>query len=203
MGFDEDKKKTLKKFQKAIKNEEVDEAILPLLRKINSLRDFYTTSSCAGRVILLHEFGDRKNKHEFVIKEHNKVDINKFLNIPVEKFGGRIWLKQEPFIIHIVARTLKQAIEMLNLGLKSGLKHSGIFVFKPERFILELNGTQHMSVPISERGKLLITHDYFIYLLKVADKKLQKNREMREKFENLVDNVLVKSENKGTEIFNL
>ena len=76
---------------------------------------------------------------------------------------------------------------MLNLGLRAGLKHSGVFVFKPERYILELNGTQHLSVPISEKGKMMVTKDYFIYLLKIAAEKLQKNAETRKKFENSVE----------------
>ena len=187
MGFEDGKRKALKKFQKALENKEVDAPIIQLLKKINSLKDFYTTSSCAGRVVLLHEFGYRKNEHEFILKEHRKVNIEEFLNINLEKFHGRVWLKQEPFIIHIVARTLEKAIEMLNLGLKAGLKHSGVFVFKPERYILELNGTQHLSAPISEKGKMMVTKDYFIYLLKIAAEKLQKNAETRKKFENSVE----------------
>ena len=187
MGFEDGKRKALKKFRKALENNEVDAPIIQLLKKINSLKDFYTTSSCAGRVVLLHEFGYRKNEHEFILKEHRKVNIEEFLNVNLEKFKGRVWLKQEPFIIHIVARTLEKAIEMLNLGLRAGLKHSGVFVFKPERYILELNGTQHLSVPISEKGKMLVTKDYFIYLLKIAAEKLQKNAETRKKFENSVE----------------
>jgi tRNA wybutosine-synthesizing protein 3 len=186
MGFDEDKRKTLKKFQRALENNEVDKPIIPLLKLINSLKDFYTTSSCAGRIILLHELGSRKKDHNFIIREHGEVNINEFLNKKIGELKGRIWLKQEPFIIHIVARTLEKAIEMLNLGLKAGLKHSGIFVFKPERYILELNGTQHLSVPIFDKGKILVSKEYFIYLLELANKKLQKNKEMRKKFENLV-----------------
>jgi len=187
MGFEDGKRKALKKFRKALENNEVDAPIIQLLKKINSLEDFYTTSSCAGRVVLLHEFGSRKNEHEFILKEHRKVNIEEFLNVNLKKFKGRVWLKQEPFIIHIVARTLEKAIEMLNLGLMAGLKHSGVFVFKPERYILELNGTQHLSAPISEKGKMLVTKDYFIYLLKIAAEKLQKNAETRKKFENSIE----------------
>jgi tRNA(Phe) wybutosine-synthesizing methylase Tyw3 len=75
---------------------------------------------------------------------------------------------------------------MLELGLESGLKHSGVFVFKPERYILELNGTQHMSVPIIDNGKVLISKEYFSYLLEIANDKLEKNKQMRNKFEKLV-----------------
>lgn len=192
MGFEEDKGKALRKFKKALEKKEVDEPIIYLLKLINSLDDYYTTSSCAGRVILLHEFGTRKIDTNFIIKEHDKIDISGLLSkellneIFSNGFRGRIWLNQEPFIIHIVARNLERGIEMLNLGLKAGLKHSGIFVFKKGRYILELNGTQQMSVPIFDQGKILISKSYFIYLLKLSNQKLQKNKEMRKRFESLV-----------------
>ncbi len=190
MGFAKDKRKTLDKFEKALEKKEVDEPIIYLLKLINSLEEYYTTSSCAGRVILLHEYGNRKIDTNFVVKEHDRVDVNNFLNKNLDKSfsenpKGRIWLNQEPFIIHIVAKNLKKAIEMLNLGIKAGLKHSGIFVFKKERYILELNGTQYMSVPIFD-GRMLISKEYFRYLLNLTNEKLQKNREMRKNFENLV-----------------
>jgi len=186
MSFDKDKERTLKKFEISLKKGEVDKPIIPLLKFINSLSDFYTTSSCAGRIILLHEFGKRKIDNKFILKEHDKINTELFLNKDFRDSKGRVWLKQEPFIIHIVARTLKDAENMLNLGLKSGLKHSGVFVFKSERFILELNGTQNLSVPIAEKGKLLIQKDYLKYLLSIADEKLGKNKETREKFEKSV-----------------
>lgn len=186
MGFKLDKKKAMNKFSKALEKGEVDKPIISLLNFINSLSDFYTTSSCAGRVILLHEFGKRKIDNEFILKEHEKIDIDKFLKINPKEMKGKIWLKQEPFIMHIVSRTLKNAKKMLSLGLESGLKHSGIFVFKLERYILELNGTQNLSVPIIDNKKMLASEEYLSYLLELADKKLQKNKETREKFEKLI-----------------
>lgn len=186
MGFKLDKSKAMKKFNSALKKGEVDKPIISLLKVINILPDFYTTSSCAGRVILLHEFGKRKIDNKFILKEHEKVSVDKFLKIDLKDKKGRIWLKQEPFIIHIVSRSLENAKDILGLGLKSGLKHSGIFVFKPERYIIELNGTQNLSVPITDNKKMLVSKDYLNYLLKLADEKLQKNKEMRENFSKLI-----------------
>jgi tRNA wybutosine-synthesizing protein 3 len=186
MGFAKDKRKALAKFDKALERKEVDEPIIYLLKLINSSDNFYTTSSCAGRIIILQELSKRKIDHNFIMKEHEKVDINEILKKDFLDLRGRIWLKQEPFIIHIVGKNLRSIIDMLELGLESGLKHSGVFVFKPERYILELNGTQHMSVPIIDNGKVLISKEYFSYLLEIANDKLEKNKQMRNKFEKLV-----------------
>jgi len=186
MGFQNDKVNALRDYGVALQKSEVDRPIIELIDFINALPDYYTTSSCAGRVIFLHEFGKRKIDNEFVIKEHEKVNVEDFLSAGTEGMDGRIWLKQEPFIIHIASMTLEGAIKMLDLGIKCGLKHSGVFVFKPERYVLELNGTPSMAVPVVERGKPLVSKDYLVYLLKLADEKLQKNKDFRERFEKAV-----------------
>jgi tRNA wybutosine-synthesizing protein 3 len=183
MGFRNDKLKALGKYSRALEDGKVDKPIIDLINYINSFPDYYTTSSCAGRVIFLHEFGKRKIDNDFVVKEHENVNIDDFLNVSQEGLTGRVWLKQEPFIIHIACRTLTGAEEMLDIGIKSGLKHSGLFVFKPERYILELNGTDNISTPVMDGGKPLVSKDYLVYLLKLADEKLQRNKEFRLRFE--------------------
>lgn len=183
MGFRNDKLKAMRKYRKALEGGFVDKPILDMLEYINSLSDYYTTSSCAGRTIFLHEFGKRKIDNDFIVKEHEKVNIDDFLNADSEGLEGRVWLKQEPFIIHIASRTLVGAQRMLDLGMLSGLKHSGVFVFKPERYILELNGTHSMAVPVIEGGKPLVSKEYLIYLLKLADEKMQQNKKFRDRFE--------------------
>ncbi|MBN2094674.1 MAG: hypothetical protein JW727_01375 [Candidatus Aenigmarchaeota archaeon] len=183
MGFRNDKLKAMKKYSLALEEGKVDRPIIEMINYINSLTDYYTTSSCSGRVIFLHEFGKRKVDNEFIVKEHEKVNPDDFLNASPEGLGGRVWLKQEPFIIHIASRTLTEATRMLDLGIKCGLKHSGVFVFKPERYVLELNGTPSMAVPVMEGGRPLVPKEYLVYLLKLADEKLQKNKDFRLKFE--------------------
>jgi len=183
MGFRIDKEKALRNYDYALKKKKVDKPIIPLLDYINSMKKYYTTFSCSGRTILLHEFGKRKIDNKFIVKEHGNVNLNKFMNINLDGLEGKIWLKQEPFIIHIVGKTLESAKKVLEIGMKSGLKHSGVFVFKPDRYILELNGTQRLSAPIIENKKMLIHKDYFIYLLSLAEEKMRKNEGTWKSFE--------------------
>jgi tRNA wybutosine-synthesizing protein 3 len=183
MGFINEKARALRKYNKALSLGYVDKPIIEMIDFINSQEDYYTTSSCAGRVIFLHEYGKRKVDNDFIVKEHEKVNLDDFLKADLSKLQGRVWLKQEPFIIHIAAKKLDEAVKVLDIALKSGLKHSGVFVFKDERYVFELNGTHSMAVPISEGGKLLFPEDYLLYLLKLADEKLQKNKEFRDRFE--------------------
>jgi tRNA wybutosine-synthesizing protein 3 len=183
MGFTLEKARALRKYNKALNLGLVDKPIIEMIDFINKQDDYYTTSSCAGRVIFLHEYGKRKVDNDFIVKEHEKVNLDDFLKADLSKLQGKVWLKQEPVIIHIAAKTLDKAVKVLEIGLKSGLKHSGVFVFKEERYVLEINGTHSMAVPISEGGKLLFPEEYLIYLLRLADEKLQKNKVFRDRFE--------------------
>jgi tRNA wybutosine-synthesizing protein 3 len=91
-----------------------DSRIKKLCDKINSLRDFYTTSSCSGRIILMIE-QDKKGKDLFLNTWHDKINfivLKKALN-EILKRKEIIKFKLEPPIIHIACRDIKKATEML------------------------------------------------------------------------------------------
>ncbi len=52
-NFDEQKDKAMEGLRKALKEGKVDEDIIPLLEKINSLENYFTTSSCSGRISVM------------------------------------------------------------------------------------------------------------------------------------------------------
>ena len=58
MGFDNEKKNTLSKLDKSTKGS-IDEPILPVLDLINDMEDYYTTSSCSGRIMIFEPSGQR------------------------------------------------------------------------------------------------------------------------------------------------
>ena len=62
MGFLEDKKRTLTNLELAIREGLVDEEIIPILNKINNLNNYYTTSSCIGRVGIMEIPKDKNPK---------------------------------------------------------------------------------------------------------------------------------------------
>jgi len=72
--FLENKKNALQKLDKAKIENKVDIGILPILDIINSLNEYYTTSSCFGRIVLLElpVIGDKKNA-KFIGKWHRTI----------------------------------------------------------------------------------------------------------------------------------
>ena len=69
MSFQQQKKKQLSKKDKSGEGK-WDKAISSLCKKINKKDDYYTTSSCAGRIALVKGLPE-KAKSAFLFKTHN------------------------------------------------------------------------------------------------------------------------------------
>ena len=173
--FDLRKRLVLARYDKSKKGS-LDQAVRPLVDLFNRKKDFYTTSSCAGRIVIMVEPATgRKKDTEWLYVTHEKARLNDVMkslkNIPDEI----LWLRMEPFIMHVCARTPEDADKLMKILTKSGLKHSGILHIG-KRVIIEIIGNERMDVPISEHQRLLVDRDYIKFLVRMANKKLLKTR---------------------------
>lgn len=188
--FEKRKEQFFKKLMKAIEEKNVDKEILLNLIKINKFPFVYTTSSCAGRIVLLHDLGSKKDSY-FIAKWHFPINekelFEKLEKIKNERIKGKVWLKVDPFILHIVAKNLEIAKEILKICFLVGFKHSGIISIKDEQVIVEVNGLDKMEVPIfDERFGFIYNNEMISKILKIANEKLKKNEERRERFFDLL-----------------
>jgi len=173
--FDQQKKTTLNKAD-CSKKGNVDEQIVPLLDKLNSNKDFYTTSSCAGRIVVLKQPDSGKKKdYDWLYVTHELADYNSIKN-SIES-DSILWLRMEPFIIHIVARNMEKADWLLKKCRLLGLKHSGILSIG-KRIIIEIVGNERMDCPISA-----VPDDFLKILVNEANNKLQVNRDKLKKLQ--------------------
>ncbi|MEM4267955.1 MAG: tRNA wybutosine-synthesizing 3 family protein [Candidatus Woesearchaeota archaeon] len=153
---------------------EVDKEILHVVDAINRLDDFYTTSSCAGRVVLLaKDERARKCDSKMLFVTHKRISPLRVLKVLNCQEKQMVWLRQESFIIHVCAKTLDSANRLLLLAREAGFKHSGILTVG-KRIILEIEGTERMDVPIFHK-KLLVNKHYLNIVCRIANKKMQKN----------------------------
>jgi len=184
--FEEKKKRALEKLNEAIKNREVDEPIKNFLIKINEYKNVYTTSSCAGRIIVLVDKGSKKDSF-FAGKWHDLVRAEIVWNKIVEySKESLVWLKQEPFILHIVCKHLKDATNIVRIARNVGFKHSGIISMKKEKIVCEINGIDRVEIPVIINGKIIVSKEFFNDLIDFLNSKLLRNKMLREKFfENL------------------
>ncbi len=189
--FNIQKHRAMQKFEFALSKDEVDKALVGFLKKFNNKKFYYTSSSCAGRIILLHDLGCKKYSY-FVARWHKKVKVEEVLDNIIKFCDGKdrskgiLLFRQEPIIMHIVAYDLEHAKGILEFSVKNGLKHSGIIALSNERCIVEINGNERMSVPLVYDNKLLIEKkdmpQYLSSIIDIANKNFEKNEKRREKF---------------------
>ncbi|OYT40195.1 MAG: hypothetical protein B6U86_04565 [Candidatus Altiarchaeales archaeon ex4484_43] len=188
--FLQQKENSMRKLERAKKKGEVDSKILPLLDFINSLPDFYTTSSCSGRICLLHDVGSKRD-NDWLGKWHREVEFDEVITALEEiPDNGLIWFKYEPAILHMVARELDGATEILRIARNSGFKRAGIMALKEGRNMVEICSTERVDAPLVWDGLLLVDREYIGYLIELANKQFEKGRGRLKRLENALLNEL-------------
>jgi|FLOH01.1.fsa_nt_gi tRNA wybutosine-synthesizing protein 3 len=190
--FDTSKERTIKKMNEDDRSNKgsVDKPIRKLVALINKTKNFYTTSSCSGRVIVIKiPASGRKIDAEFIYRTHDLADGNK-LNTVINELlnytsGDSIWFRQEPAILHVSARTIDDASKLLRLVRPIGFKRSGIFEAE-KRVILELVSTERIDAILARDGKILVNPDYINILVEEANKRLEQTWVKTKKFEEII-----------------
>ena len=168
-NFDVHKKQSLAKLQDALTKNNVDSMIISLLEKINFLDSYFTTSSCAGRIVVLQlpEIGDKKNA-TFLGKWHREVSVSEVLSAIKKRKQGQIWLLSQPPIFHIGCSSLDAAKSLMNIGISCGFKHSGIRSISSQ-IIVELQSTERVDMPLGDSDGLVVSESSFPFLVRMAN----------------------------------
>lgn len=179
MCFQKEKKEFLGKNDKSKKGG-IDLKIKKLTAKINSLDDFFTTSSCSGRILLSAiPSSNKKNEVKYLFCSHQKIQFNAIKNIIKSKKLPKddVWFMVQPVILHIACENINSARKLLNIARDIGFRRSGIISFGKNRVTMELISTEKIEAIVSKNGKLVIDDDYFKILVKEGNKKLEKTWE--------------------------
>ena len=173
------KEKALKSLEADI--DRVDKNILPLLEIINASDHFFTTSSCSGRVALMEipEIGMKKDAR-FLGKWHDNIDMKEIKNALNKAKEGVMWFFAQPPILHIVADELKNAQELVKIGIASGFKNS-VFKSVEGKIVIELASTERFDVPLGRDGFLFCDESYLSLLCDIGNEVLVKSRKKIDK----------------------
>lgn len=159
-----------------------DEKIISLCNKINKSENYYTTSSCSGRIVLMIN-QNKKSHNLFLVISHELISFN-WLKNNLKKIKNKfVKFKCEPPILHVVCRNLESASLLLEKAKKSGMKHSGIHHFG-KSIILEINGDDRLEFPIFNKNKNLVDDNFLRLIARESNEKLKKSWKMIEKLEN-------------------
>jgi tRNA wybutosine-synthesizing protein 3 len=163
---------------------EIDKPILGLCNKINNSNDYYTLSSCSGRIILIKEVPE-KEAGLFLFRSHKKVsfsEIKKELEKAAKTTKDWVYLKQEACVLALSCRNIEKEQEILDKAKNAGWKRSGITTTS-KKFIVELFSTERMDVPIMNDGNVLVDDEYLKLIVKEANSKLERTWKKIERLE--------------------
>lgn len=163
-----------------------DKPIAQLCEKINKKKEYYTLSSCSGRIVLVKNL-EKKQPDMFVFRSHEKVSFRELKKklLEAEKNKENLIFKQESVILHVCCDKLEDAEKLLEKARESGWKNSGIMSTRG-RIVLELRSTEYLALPIMMNGKLLVDDEFLKILLKESNKRLEKTWEKINRLEKIV-----------------
>ncbi len=186
-----DKTERMKKLENKICEGEVDEEILPIIEKINANPDYFTTSSCAGRIALieLSEIGDKEGA-EFLGKWHREVTVDEVKTAYSKaKNDTTVFLLAQSPIIHVRCKNLESAVALRNTAVESGMKYSTIksLTFnsnsQPQKIVVEILSSENIHVPVAKDKTMYPNEDYLIFLVENANSVLKRSRQKLRKFQ--------------------
>ncbi|WP_209475517.1 tRNA(Phe) 7-((3-amino-3-carboxypropyl)-4-demethylwyosine(37)-N(4))-methyltransferase Taw3 [Thermococcus stetteri] len=161
--------------RKALAEDKVDHDIIPLLEKINALPNYSTTSSCSGRISVMEmpDFGDKVNS-VWLGKWHREVSVEEVLEAIGRHEKGQLWFLVRSPILHVAARTMEDAVKLLNLAIGLGFKYSNIKSVSHRKLLVEIRSTERMDVPLGENGELWVSEDYIERIVGLANDQLRR-----------------------------
>lgn len=189
-NFELQKRLAMEKLEEALRLELVDKDVIPLLEKINSREEYFTTSSCSGRIAVMQmpDFGDKVNAR-WLGKWHREVGLEEVLEAVRKHDGGMLWLMVHSPILHVASKTLEDAVRLLNVGVLSGFKNSSIKSISHKKLVVEIHSTERLDIPLGEDGELWVGEDYLARAVEMANRQLRRAKGKLKKLEENVENL--------------
>ena len=173
--FIQNKKLTMQKLETVKKEGKVDKDIIPILTVINSYDEYYTSSSCYGRIVLLElpELGDKKNA-KWLGKWHRTITPDELMDAFSKSVKGMLWVLAQSPILHVFAKDLKSADKLVKTAVSCGFKHSG-FKTAEKNIIVEISSTERLDSPIGKDGVLFYSEENIDFLVDIANDVFEKS----------------------------
>lgn len=187
MTFDNEKKMALQKPDRS-KAGKIDTEIQPVCDLLNGSPNYYTTSSCSGRIVIMSESGthDKQAAHRVYVS-HDLVDITTILNLSFPDTD--IWFRFEGMILHVACRTCEDAFKLVHTAQKTGLKRSGV-ISSVNKIMVEILDTEKLELPIGINGKLVVSPHYLELIVEKTNTKLKRTRKKIKKLEKNIKKLL-------------
>jgi len=163
------KEKALKSLEQACYKNKTDKKIIPILHIINNIESCYTTSSCAGRTVLLEipKIGDKKGA-KFLGKWHRIIKTSDIKKAAEKAEKGLIWILAQSPVFHIGCTDINIADKLLKTAIASGFKHSGLKSSR-RKIIVEVCSTERLDAPVGRDRNLFCNEEYLQLLIDISN----------------------------------
>ena len=161
----------------------VDKGIERILDIINKSDDYYTSSSCAGRIVLIElpEIGDKRGA-KFLGKWHRRIDQSEVELAAKKAKTGLLWLLAQSPILHVAAETNSSADKLLKTAISCGFKNSGLKSIIGKT-IVEVCSTERLDAPIGKNGALFCDEEYLCLLVDISNEVIDRANHKLQRFE--------------------
>ncbi len=171
--------------RKAVSEKKIDPLMISISRFVEKTTHFFTTSTCSGRITLMDLNKDEtKKENVFYRKWHSTAKFPEVWKA-IESYdtNGNLWLRQDAFVYVIGTNTWENTKQIIRACQEAGVKRYGVHHFEDEKILMEIFGTQNMSIPLTTKGKLLVNKDAVKEWVKIANRKWKQNEAKRKQFE--------------------
>lgn len=167
----------------------IDAPILELVHFLNSMKDYFTTSSCSGRVSVFRS-GLSAKHIKWILVKHRQFTKKEVLGAVASIDGhddsefadSLVTLKCEAFILHINCRDLESAKSLHNIATLCGFRESGIKLGN-KKIILAVRTTANgMELPIAKGNELIVSDSYLDLIINECNARLASNFYRIDKF---------------------
>ncbi|XP_028831685.1 tRNA wybutosine-synthesizing protein 3 homolog isoform X1 [Denticeps clupeoides] len=163
----------------------VDEDIGHVVSFLNERENYFTTSSCSGRIVLVDGVPDspdvRKQNCSWLFVSHGKCATEDVVSA-LRKSSGDAVLKFEPFVLHVQCKRLEDAQLLHSVAVDSGFRNSGITVGKKGKIIMAVRSTHCLEVPLGHKGEILVSEEYICFVVSIANLKMEENLKRIDRF---------------------
>ncbi len=178
----------------------VDAAIADFVQSVNARRHLYTTSSCAGRVIVtLNEEAPEGYGIPWLFVSHEPVEDAEAMlaqvrarlaaEAPERVARSQVWLKLEPPIVAVVCASEAAAARLMNLARgAAGLKRCFVIALRGEAgLVVSVSDTRRVEAVLAEGGEWLAPPRYVAATLRLANRKLADSRARMERMRQAIE----------------
>jgi len=169
---------------------EIDAPIASIVARINQSSNFFTTSSCSGRVLVFSHTSTSSSAKEGCLWHF--VSHASLASADIELLGAALsidserTLKFEGMILHVQCRTLEDGRRLHEAVAGAGFRNSGLTVGKAGRVQLAVRTSLCLEMPV-----MLLRGEEVVRLADVVNRKFEVNEALIKKFESVLDSALI------------